>query len=178
MQTGEVLLMTARPSAVISDACVLIDYIKVEQTKVLRLVTDNLFPIKLPRIILDEVDGLTEDQAEALGMEIIEATFDQLKEAAMRGGGLSQPDKLCFAIARDNGWGIWTSDKPLHTKCIAEGIPAYWSLQLMLDLCKAGKLDPEIALKTAQEIGEVNERVSEKVITRFLQELRGIPREI
>jgi rRNA-processing protein FCF1 len=178
MQTGEVLLMTARPSAVISDACVLIDYIKVEQTKVLRLVTDNLFPIKLPRIILDEVDGLTEDQAEALGMEIIEATFDQLKEAAMRGGGLSQPDKLCFAIARDNGWGIWTSDKPLHTKCIAEGIPAYWSLQLMLDLCKAGKLDPEIALKTAQKISTVNERINQGIVQNFKKQLNPTPKRL
>jgi rRNA-processing protein FCF1 len=170
--------MTARPAAVISDACILIDYIKVEQTKVLRLVTDHLFPIKLPRMILDEVDGLTEDQAETLGMEIVEATFDQLKEAAARGGGLSKPDKLCFAMARDNGWAIWTSDKPLHTKCKTEGIPAYWGLQLMLDLCQAGKLDPDSALATAKKISEVNERVSEKVTTRFLQELRGIHREI
>ncbi len=170
--------MTDRPAAVISDACVLIDYIKVEQTKVLRLVTDHLFPIKLPRLILDEVDDLTEDQAEALGMEIIEATFDQLREAAVRGGNLSKADKLCFAIARDNGWGIWTSDKPLHTQCETNGIPTYWGLQLMLDLCSAGKLDPKLALQTAQKISEVNERISEGITTRFLQELKGIHRAI
>ena len=133
--------MTARPAAVISDANVLIDYIKVERTKVLRLVTEHLFPIKLPRSILDEVDQLTEDQAEALGMEIVDETIDQLKEAAIRGGALSHVDKLCVAIARDNGWAIWTSDKPLHTKCKTEGIPVYWGLQLMLELCQAGKLD-------------------------------------
>ncbi len=163
--------MTDRPAAVISDACVLIDYINVEQTRVLRLVTDHLFPIKLPRPILDEVNGLTEDQAEALGMEIIKATFDQLKEAAARGGPLSKEDKLCFAIARDNDWAIWTSDKPLHTKCKKEGIPVYWGLQLMLDLCAEGKLDPDSALEIAQKISGVNERISPKVIDRFTQHL-------
>lgn len=164
--------MTVRPAAVISDACVLIDYIKVEQTKILRLVTDHLFPIKLPRIILDEVDDLTQDQAEALGMEIIEATFSQLQEAAVRGGGLSKADKLCFAIARDNGWGIWTSDKPLHTKCTTEGLPVYWGLEIMLNLCRKGKLAPDIALKTAQKISEVNERITPAVLAKFEKRLR------
>jgi rRNA-processing protein FCF1 len=163
--------MTDRPAAVISDANVLIDYIQVEETKILRLVTDHLFPIKLPRPIFDEVKQLTEDQAEALGMEIVEATIDQLKEAAVRGGGLSQPDKLCFIIARDNRWAVWTSDKPLHTKCTDAGITAYWGLQLMLDLCTAGKLTPNTALKTAQKISDVNERISTQVIERFTQHL-------
>ena len=134
--------MTDRPAAVISDANVLIDYIKVERTKVLRLVTEHLFPIQLPRSILNEVDHLTEDHAEALGMEIVEETIDQLKKAAVRSGALSYVDKLCFAIARDNEWAVWTSDKPLHTKCKTEGIPVYWGLQLMLELCQAEELDP------------------------------------
>jgi rRNA-processing protein FCF1 len=163
--------MTDRPAAVISDANVLIDYIQVEQTKILRLVTDHLFPIKLPRPILDEVKDLTQDQAEALGLEIIEASFDQLKEAAARGGALSKEDKLCFAIARDNNWAVWTSDKPLHTQCTTEGIPTYWGLQLMLDLCAAGKLDPDSALQTAQKISDVNERISAKIIEKFTQHL-------
>ena len=64
--------MTDRPAAVISDANVLIDYISVERTKVLRLVSEHLFPIKLPRSILNEVDQLTQDQAEALGTRIKE----------------------------------------------------------------------------------------------------------
>lgn len=85
------------------DANVLIDYIQVEETKVLRLVTEHLFPIKLPREILHEVNGLTQDRAEALGMEIIEPTFDKMRETASRGGALWQVDKLCFAIARDTG---------------------------------------------------------------------------
>jgi hypothetical protein len=163
--------VTERPAAVISDVCVLIDYIKVEQTRVLRLVTDHLFPIKLPREILKEVKDLTEDQAEALGMEIIEPSIEQIKEAAVRGGSLSKEDKLCFAIARDNNWGIWTSDKPLHTKCTTEGIPTYWGLELMLDLCKAGKLAPDTALKIAQKISEVNERISDDVLTKFQKRL-------
>lgn len=164
--------MTDRPAAVISDACVLIDYIQVEQTKVLRLVSDHLFPIKLPRPILNEVDDLTEDQAEALGMELIEATFSQLQEAAARGGGLSKADKLCFAIARDNGWGIWTSDKPLHTKCTDAGIPSYWGLEIMLDLCAAGKLDPTIAIETAQKISDVNERITPTVLEKFKNRIK------
>ena len=163
--------MTELPAAVISDANVLIDYITVEETKVLRLVTEHLFPVKLPLDILQEVNDFTQDQAEALGMEIIDATLAQLQEAAVRGGALSGPDKLCFAIARDNGWGIWTSDKPLHKRCAAEGVPAYWGLQLMLDLCKAGKLDSDYAFKTAQKIGKVNKRISEKIISQFTKNL-------
>jgi rRNA-processing protein FCF1 len=166
--------MTDRPAAVISDANVLIDYINVEQTKVLRLVTDHLFPIKLPRPILDEVKGLSQDQAEALGMEIIEATFSQLKKAATRGGSLSTADKLCFAIARDNGWGIWTSDKPLHTQCETADIPAYWGLEIMLDLCAEGKLNPDTALETAQQISEVNERITSIVLENFKNRIKQL----
>jgi hypothetical protein len=166
--------MTDRPAAVISDASVLIDFIKVERTLVLRLVSEHLFPIKLPRPIFNEVDQLTEDQAEALGMEIIDATIEQLKEAAIRGGGLSQPDKVCFVIARDNDWAIWTSDKPLHTKCTTEKIPVYWGLQLILDLCKAGNLDPEYAIEAAEEIEQVNERISKQILFNFEQQLLGL----
>jgi len=163
--------MTDRPAAVISDANVLIDYISVERTLVLRLVSEHLFPIKLPRSILAEVDQLTQDQAEALGMEIIEETIDQIKEAAARGGALSHVDKLCFAIARDNQWAIWTSDKPLHKQCTSQSIPVYWGLQLMLDLCQAEKLDPEYALEAAQEIEKVNERISKEVVSEFRERL-------
>lgn len=41
--------MTDHPAAIISDANVLIDYISVERTLVLRLVSEHLFPIKRPR---------------------------------------------------------------------------------------------------------------------------------
>ena len=164
--------MTDRPAAVISDANVLIDYISVERTMVLRLVSEHLFPIKLPRSILNEVDQLTQDQAEALGMEIIEETIDQIREAAVRGGALSHADKLCFAIARDNHWAIWTSDKPLHKKCKAQGISVYWGLQLMLELCRIDKLDPTDALEAAQKIEQVNERISEGVLTEFINKLK------
>lgn len=163
--------MTELPAAVISDANVLIDYINVEQTKVLRLASEHLFQIKLPLPILNEVDDFSRDRAEALGMEIIEPSIDQIKEAAIRGGSLSKEDKLCFAIARDNNWGIWTSDKPLHTKCKAEGLPTYWGLEIMLDLCAAGKLSPKLALETAKKISEVNERISTTVIDQFTQHL-------
>ena len=159
--------MSDRPAAEISDANVLIDFIKVERTLVLRLVSEHLFPIKIPRAILDEVDQLTEDQAVALGMEIIEETFEQLKEAAERGGPLSHVDKLCFAIARNTQWAVWISDKPLHKKCKAECIPVYWGLQLMIDLCQEGKLDPEYALEVAKAIDQVNERITEEVESDF-----------
>ncbi|VGO19873.1 hypothetical protein [Pontiella sulfatireligans] len=163
--------MTDRPSAIISDANVLIDYISVERTLVLRLVSEHLFPIKLPRPILNEVDQLTQDQAEALGMEIVEATYEQLMEASVLGGALSHEDKLCFAIARDNSWAIWTSDKPLHTKCKSENIPVYWGLQLMLELCQIGKLDLDYAQESAQAIEQVNERITAEVLSNFLKRL-------
>ncbi|VGO15580.1 hypothetical protein PDESU_04165 [Pontiella desulfatans] len=171
--------MTDRPAAVISDANVLIDYISVERTLVLRLVSEHLFPIKLPRSILNEVDQLTQDQAEALGMEIVEETYEQLKEASIRGGALSHVDKLCFAIARDNHWAIWTSDKPLHKQCKTSGIPVYWGLQLMLELCQAGKLDPEYAKEAAEAIEQINERITAEVVSEFIIKLtegqRGTP---
>jgi rRNA-processing protein FCF1 len=164
--------MSDRPAAVISDANVLIDYIQVERTLVLRLVSEHLFPIKLPRAILNEVNQLTQDQAEALGMEIIEETYKQLMEASVRGGPLSREDKLCYAIARDNNWAIWTSDKPLHKKCKTEDIPVYWGLQLMLELCQIGKLDPEYALEAAKEIKQVNERITKDIVRKFITKLK------
>jgi len=166
--------MSNCPVAIISDANVLIDYILVERTLVLRLVSEHLFQIKIPRYIFNEVNQLTEDQAEALGMEIIEETMEQLKKGILRGGGLSQEDKICFAIAQENQWAIWTSDKPLHTQCKAHDIPVYWGLQLMLELCKIQKLDSAYALETAQKIEQVNERISKKIINEFRSKIKKV----
>ncbi|MDA3927169.1 MAG: hypothetical protein PF904_21050 [Kiritimatiellae bacterium] len=160
---------TDRVPAVISDANVLIDYISVERTKVLRLVAEHLFAIKIPRSILEEVNDLSEDQAEALGMEVIDGSLIQIQEASYRGGALSQPDKLCFVIARDNQWAIWTSDKPLHTKCEQENIPVYWGLELMIELTKRELITPEYAIETAERIEQVNQRISVGILNHFTQ---------
>jgi rRNA-processing protein FCF1 len=159
--------MSQRPVAVVSDANVLIDYLKVGRTKVLRLVADHLFEIMLPRSVLQEVDQLDQDRAESLGMTVVKDTLGQIRDAAARGCPLSKVDKLCFVMARDNNWAVWTSDKPLHTKCADEGILVYWGLQLMLDLVKAGKLSLDYALETAQKIEAINERISPAVLMEF-----------
>ena len=159
---------------IICDANILIDYAKANK-KIIGLIAKDLYEIWVPLPVWAEVKDLSKDDAETLGINIIEPSLAQTYEAAeMFGGGLSSEDNMCFIMARDEKAICATNEKPLRKKCIANGIETIWGLHLMLELCKIGKLKADVAEKAAEQIAKVNSRMTEKVLKEFIAKLKSI----
>lgn len=167
--------MTSRQSALlISDACVLIDYCKADCHDILALISCDILPIKVPLAVLREVNQLTNDEAEDLGIELLEVSMDQMREANIR-GGLSQPDRLCFIAARDNNGAVWSNDKRLRQMCRESNIRVFWGLEMLLILVKAGHLRKLQARKAAVRIHEVDPHyITERLLNRYMRRLKEL----
>ena len=81
----------------ILDACVLIDFCKVDRS-ILSVVSAHVGQIHVPSPVLAEVDQLEEAEAMALGIEIVEPEIDQLVAAGATRAGLSFEDRLITAV--------------------------------------------------------------------------------
>ena len=114
---------------------------------------------------------MKESDAGKLGIRLIEPTFEQLLEAANDEGSLSSEDRLCFIIARDNGWICATNEKSLRNKCKRESVETIRGLKIMLELHALRKLSKQEAIDTAKKIKESNSRITEGVIQDFCNEL-------
>ncbi len=159
------------PTTVISDANVLIDYCLSDKT-VLKLAAQHLCSVVIPRPVLEEVDQLDERSATALGLTVMDPEDEDIIASAQRHGGLSREDRLCFTMAKRNGWGCWTNDTSLRRQCTAEAIPVFWSLEVMLKLCRGGHLSPGRAETTATKIHNTNpHHITQKILARFIAKL-------
>ncbi len=170
--------MDVGATTLISDANVLIDYFKVGRHRVLKLVAEHVCAIQVPYAIFQEVEQLTEDVAEELGLEMYEETLEQIRSVAgQRKGGLSPQDRLCYEIAAGEGWGVWTSDKRLHRHCSSEAIPVVWGLQMLLILHERNLIKHDYARTTAEKIFEINEFMAQEVYDGFLVKLDQIKKK-
>jgi predicted nucleic acid-binding protein len=157
------------------DANVLIDYAKTDPRALARVV-QALGPVFVATPVLDEVQQLTEDDARALGITLVEPETELLIAAAEVRGRLSFQDQLCLLLARAQGWTCVTNDKALHVACAAEGVPCMWGLHLLLRLVEAGAMATDEAINMAEAIRASNPtHVKASVIERFREQLRGGP---
>ena len=156
--------------AIISDANVLIDYVKANK-KILHLAVKHLCEIYVPVPVLKEVKDISKNELEKLGINIFEPTVDQLIQATQKSFGLSFEDQLCFLIAKENGWVCATNDKQLRVQCEAGNVDVIWGLDLMLRLNEQGFLESAEATKTAEKIAEINRYIGENLIKRFIAKL-------
>ena len=167
---GVWLMKAPQLKAIISDANVLIDYVKANK-KVLQLAVKHLCEIYVPIAVLQEVKDVTADELEKLGVRSFEPTLDQVINAANRSFGLSFQDQLCFLIAKEQGWICATNDKQLRGQCEKDGVEVIWGLEIMLLLNKEGHLDRAEAEKTVERIGENNQYISKDLIKKFIAKL-------
>lgn len=159
------------PEILISDADVLIDFVAAD-IGVLEIMATKLWQLHVALPILKEVKALTLAKAEKVNIVICEPTFQELRDAAQRGGALSGPDKLCLAIAKGRGWSCLTNDRLLRRDCKAAGVRTIWGLEAMLILNKAGHLTTAHAAKTAHAIrGQNPHHITQEILDRFLQHL-------
>lgn len=116
---------------------------------------------------------LSRDDCEALGIQVVTATEQQLTEAAAPGrkGPLSFNDRVFVLMARDEKWVCVTNDKSLRAACLKEKLEVRWSLRLMLDLVARDALDPDEAERIARAIAEENRFITPKVIEDFCRKL-------
>lgn len=85
------------------DANVLIDYAKTDR-QVLALIAQVLGPVFVATPVFDEVRQLTEDDAWALGLTLVEPETELLIAAAEARGKLSFQGHVCLLLAREQGW--------------------------------------------------------------------------
>lgn len=156
----------------IIDACVLIDYAKTDKG-VLRLASSHLGRVYVPRVVLDEVDQLTEQDCQALGIELVDPDEQQLLQAQSPPPGLSFQDSVCLLLARDHGWTCVTNDVRLRTGCGDAGVAVQWGLDLMLHLVQRGQLDVAKSRRIAENMHRSNAScITKKVLARFTDRLK------
>lgn len=152
----------------IVDANVLIDYANTDLS-VLRLVVNHIGPIYVPSVVLDEVDQLSEDDCEDLGLTVLEESIEILLAAGEKRGALSFEDHVCLLLAKENDWVCVSNDKPLHRACGEEDITVMWGLRLMIELVDQELLAKNIAMEIAQAIHVSNPK---HITTEIVEEFR------
>lgn len=128
----------------ILDANVLIDYVHSE-LRPLALWAKHVGPVQVPRMLLREVDGLSEEDCARHGLQLVDPSIGQLDEAAENQPGLSFEDRLCLVLARDAGLICATNDRRLRKACRDQGVGLMWGLEIMVLLVRSGRLESALA---------------------------------
>ena len=158
----------------IVDANVLIDYIN-SDIGVLALVSQHIGSVHVPSVILDEVDGLTDEDCENLGFTVLEESVEILMAAGETRGALSFEDHVCLLLANEYEWTCVSNDKSLHRACEGEGVSVIWGLRLMIELVESGYLDKGAALEVASTIHLTNPRhITPEIIDDFKSKIDAV----
>ena len=151
----------------IIDANVLIDYANTDLS-VLKLASMHLGSIHVPSVVLDEVDQLSEEDCESIGLIVLEEPVEILLSAGANRGALSFEDHVCLLLAKDKNWTCVSNDKPLHKACREEQVSVMWGFRLMIELVRRECLDKYTAMEIAQAIQISNPRhITPKIIEEF-----------
>ncbi len=169
--------MAMAQTVLLADADVLIDY-RESELDILKLVVQHIGRLVVLASVLDEVRCVTPAQCRQIGIEVVEATTEQLVQASDGESRVSFNDYLCLITCRDEGWTCVTNDGTLQRLCQRHGVATRFGLGLMVDLVAAGVLTQRRVLAIARQIQASNPLyINERVITRFRAALVGtIPR--
>lgn len=152
----------------IIDACVLIDYLKTDQT-VLSLFVAHIGPIHVVHSVVEEVKDIdTVNDLIDLGLIIVEPELEDAFEASAMKGPTSFQDNLSFLTAKRYGFTCITNDKNLRRLCTQSKVPVLWGLKLLADLHLIGGIPSKDALSLANKIQQSNPKhITQEIITRF-----------
>ena len=152
----------------ICDANILIDYSK-SDISIIKKIAEYYEEVCVPDIILQEVGIISDEEAKALGITIVETPLE-LEEVP----SLSYQDRTCLYYVKQNKWECLTNDVALRKHCEAAGGTVVWGLQMLLKLVEAGLITVAYAEKIARKINQVNPEINEKVLNGFLDKLKKI----
>jgi hypothetical protein len=150
----------------VGDASVLIDVADANEA-VLGLIVQHLARVIIPTPVLAEVGSLDELRCAALGLEVVEPSLDQLREAAIPDPGLSFADKICMIVARDVGGTAWTNDGPLGDECETHGVSRMRGLRPLLELVEVGALAIDVAVGTVDLMRANNPYITPSIVAEF-----------
>lgn len=154
------------PLGLVGDASVLIDLVDANEP-VLALIVRHVAPVIIPTPVLAEVETLDEVRCAALGLEVVEPTLDQLREAAIPHPALSFADRVCLIVARDGGYTCWTNDGPLGDACASSGVARMRGLRPLLHLVEDGALPIAAAVGTVEVIQAINPYITQAIVDDF-----------
>lgn len=154
--------------ALLLDTCVVIDFAECG-VEVLALASRHIGQVHVAEPVLAEVRSVRFD---ASTITAIEPSIEELEEAAVGRGGLSFTDRVTLVTARRRGLVVVTSDRALRRACLASGVEASWSLEILLALVSAGALPAESAAQAARGIHGRNPwHVDRTVLATFVEKL-------
>lgn len=161
-----------KPSFLILDACVVIDYAETDLS-VLAAISTHVAPIALARPVLNEVEQLDEGAAADLGMTVVDVELELASKAAQGPRVLSFEDRVCLLLAKREDWTCVTNDRRLRRACAEESVRVMWGLEMMLRGVAVGVLSPNETIQIAEAMHHANPRyVTQKVVAKFTQEAR------
>jgi rRNA-processing protein FCF1 len=155
---------------VILDANILIDLCKINKS-ILRILCKELKKVMVPILVLREVDGLNRQDAENLGITVIDSDLEILEKAFGLMSGLSYQDSLCLLTASRENYICVTNDKRLKRECREKGVRSLWGPELLLFLFQKGRISRQEARKLIAEMAAVNNRITKTIIQEFQNQL-------
>ena len=150
----------------ILDANVLIDFIDADAS-ILAIVSKHVGTIHVASPVFEEVDQLDASMAQSLGIDVVEPELELLDEAVRTRGRVSVQDRVCFLLAKLNGWICVSNDGGLRRVCVAENVSVLWGLEMMGRAVEARALLGETALAVARKIQENNPYITEQIVAAF-----------
>jgi len=133
------------------DANVLIDYCDTDPS-LLALYSNQIQPIIIPSVILDEVSQLDEGDCAQLDLMVIEEPLSVLTKAAETRGALSFEDRVCLILSEQNNWTCATNDRRLNRTCSERGVNAIWGLKIMSELVANRQIARDEAIYVANQM--------------------------
>ena len=161
--------MSVRPSILLADANVLIDYRDVDPS-ILALAVEHLGPVFVLRDVLGEVRGFDETRAASLGLTLVDPSAELMLEIDSLPRRLTRADRLCYLACRDHDWICLTNDRFLRSHCETNAIRTCWGLEILIRLVGCEALRRERAIGVAQSIADGNRSIA-AVLDRFMQAL-------
>ena len=149
----------------ICDANILIDFSK-SDISIVKKIAEYYGQVCVPDIILQEVGVISDEEANKLGITIVETPLE-LEEVP----SLSYQDRTCLYYVKQKKWTCLTNDKALRRHCQAAGGTVVWGLEMLLILVDADLITANHAEKIARKINQVNPEINNKILEDFLAKL-------
>ena len=166
--------MQHRPTVLLADADVLIDY-RDSELAILGLVARHIGRVTVLAPILDEVRNFTASEAERHGIEVIGVETERLLDATDVEPRISFNDRLCLVTCRAEGWTCVTNDRALRKLCVRHGVKTRFGLALMVDLVANGALTRQRAVNVARQIQASNPfHITDRILRRFVNVLERL----
>lgn len=156
-----------KPDAVlITDSCVLIDYIRYGKDALMTLATT--VRVVVPDVLVaDELLDIDASEFLESGIEIVPVPMELMNDAMSRQRPLSFYDWICFLLAEHERWTCVTNDARLKQQCETRNVQVRWGLWPLINIVNAGLFSKERAVEIVQAMVEGNPRLTIAIVNDF-----------